>query len=531
MMNSMNIAWWVKRWSDIHPDKPAVIYEDQTFTYQDLHQRVEMTCCWLQDMGIEKGDRVAAMMTNCPEFIELFLACSRLGLVFVPVNFRLSKSELDYTLKNSDPRLFVFSENYMDSIRALNFEDNLPSVLQAVFRENLSSSDSDADDKFIDYHKAVSDFEGKRLSLSSPDAAANPEDSHIIMYTSGTTGRPKGAVLPHRKTFFNCLNADLFFQLNSNDIMLIVTPLFHSGALIIQTAPALYKGATLVLHPKFNPKRVFEDIARYRVTKFQGVPTIFRGLLQVPSEERADLSSLNMCVIGGEKTTVELLKACSRAGFPLRQILGQTETSIFLWALENDYLKKPGTVGKPVFHAEIDLIDQEGSSVPEGSIGEIVVKGPITMKEYWRDPVKTEKAIKNGWLHTGDLAKKDADGYFYLVDRAKDMYISGGENVYPAEVEKVLQRHPGIEDVAVVGMPDPLWGETGVAYIISKPGKKPDPIELLSLCDGNLARYKWPKKYVFCENFPRTATDKVQKGALVEMNKGKEQPIGDTTGI
>ena len=343
-------------------------------------------------MGIEKGDRVAAMMTNCPDFIELFLACSRLGLVFVPVNFRLTKSELDYTLKNSDPRLFVFSENYIDSIQALNFEDNLSSVLQAVLRENLSSSDSDADDKFIDYHKAISDFEGKRLILSSPDAAANPEDSHVIMYTSGTTGRPKGAVLPHRKTFFNCLNADLFFQLNSNDIMLIVTPLFHSGALIIQTAPALYKGATLVLHPKFNPKRVFEDIARYRVTKFQGVPTIFRGLLQVPSEERADLSSLNMCVIGGEKTTVELLKACSRAGFPLRQILGQTETSIFLWALENDYLKKPGTVGKPVFHAEIDHIDQEGNSVPEGSIGEIVVKGPITMKEYWRDPVKTEKS-------------------------------------------------------------------------------------------------------------------------------------------
>jgi fatty-acyl-CoA synthase len=192
-------------------------------------------------------------------------------------------------------------------------------------------------------------------------------------------------------------------------------------------------------------------------------------------------------------------------------------------------MEKTGTIGRPVFHAEVDIFDRDGSPTPPGEVGEIVMRGPITMNEYWQDPVKTAETIKNGWHHTGDLAKKDEDGYFYLVDRAKDMYISGGENVYPAEVEKVLCEHPGIEDVAVAGISDPLWGETGVAFIIPKSGSTLDPKDLLTMCDGKLARYKWPKKVVFCEDFPRTALGKIQKGILVETNKGREKPIEEAT--
>lgn len=523
MMNSMNVAWWVQRWSTMHPDKPAVIFENQAISYQELHRRVEMTSCWFQQLGIERGDRVAVMMTNSPEFIEIFLACARLGAILVPVNFRLTQAELDYTLKNSDPRLFVFSEKHIDSIQALNLCDELPLLNQSIHRENPSSPGEY--NGFIDYHKAVGAFKGQSPHLAPSTGLVDSNEAHVIMYTSGTTGQSKGAVLPHRKTFFNCLNADIFYKMDYDDIMLIVTPLFHSGGLLIQAAPTLYKGATLLIHKKFDPKRTFEDIERYRVTKFLGVPTIYRALLRVPPEDRRDLSSLIVSGIGGEKATVDLMRECSEAGFPLRELFGQTETSILLWASEKDFIKKPGTVGKPVFHAEINLLDRQGRSVPTGTVGEIVVRGPITMKEYWQDPVKTEKTLRDGWHHTGDLAQKDEDGYFYLVDRAKDMYISGGENVYPAEIEKVLRRHPEIEDVAVAGMEDSIWGETGVVFVIPKPGKNLDPRELLTLCYGTLAKYKWPKKYVFCEAFPRTALGKVQKEILVETYKGREQPI------
>ena len=523
MIKSMNIAWWVQRWSELYPEKTAVIFKDKAISYKDLHRRADRTSCWFQSLGIEKGDRVAGMMANCPEFLEIFLACSRLGVIFVPVNFRLAPPELDYTLRNSRPRLFIFSERYIDSVRGLNIGKDFHLMLKSVLREN--GSPVDGENGFLDYYMGSLAFDGKSPFLTQSLGPADPEEPHVIMYTSGTTGQPKGAVLSHRKTFFNCLNADIFFKLHFDDIMLIVTPLFHSGGLFIQAAPILYKGATLVIHSKFDPRLTFKDITRYRVTKFQGVPTIYRALLRIPPAERGDLSSLSVCVIGGEKTTVELLRQCGKAGFPLRQIMGQTETSILLWASEEDFLKKPGTVGRPVFHAEVDIFDRDGGRTPPGEVGEIVVRGSITMKEYWQDPVKTEETIKNGWHYTGDLGKKDEDGYFYLVDRAKDMYISGGENVYPAEVEKVLREHPGIEDVAVAGVPDPVWGETGVAFIITKPGNTLNPAELLELCDGRIARYKWPKKIVFCEDFPRTALGKVRKAILIETNKGREKLI------
>jgi fatty-acyl-CoA synthase len=345
------------------------------------------------------------------------------------------------------------------------------------------------------------------------------------MYTSGTTGEPKGAVLTHRKTFFNCLNADIFFKLHFDDIMLLILPLFHSGGLFIQASPVLYKGATMIIHPKFDPVKAFKDIERFRVTKFLGVPTIYKGLLNVAPENRGDLSSLKVSAIGGEKTTHALLKQCKDAGFPVRQIMGQTETSILLWASEEASLAKPGTVGRPVFHAEVNLVSGAGVPVKPGEVGEIVVRGSIMMKEYWQDPLKTAETIRNGWLHTGDLARTDEEGYFYLVDRAKDMYISGGENVYPAEVERVLKEHPAAEDVAVVGIPDDRWGEIGHAFVIRKTGVDLKEDDLVHFCEGKLARYKWPKKVTFVSSFPRTSLGKVRKRILTGEDRIMESEM------
>jgi fatty-acyl-CoA synthase len=510
MIKSMNIAWWVQRWSELHPSKPAIFFEDRQISYFQLHENANATSCWLQSLGIEKGDRVAVMLENCPEFIELYIACSRLGAIFVPVNFRLAAPELDYTLRNSRPRLFVFGSACTDTVTSLNLNHRRPLMELACLGGQSASPD------ILSYASGVEGFSGRRPFLTKSLGPTDPEEPQVIMYTSGTTGQPKGAVLSHRKTFFNCLNADIFFKLRFDDLMLIVLPLFHSGGLFIQASPTLYKGATMVIHPCFDPARVYEDIERFKITKFLGVPTVYRALLREESRKRGDLSSLQICAIGGEKTTHELLMTCKEAGFPLRQIMGQTETSILLWASEEASIQKPGTVGRPVFHAEVNLLDRDGRPVKPGEVGEIVVRGSIMMKEYWQDPVKTEETIKNGWLRTGDLARMDDDGYFYLVDRAKDLYISGGENVYPAEVEKVLREHPMIEDIAIIGIPDDVWGEVGHAFVIPKAGAELQADEVISFCNGRVARYKWPKRITFCNDFPRTSLGKVRKGILLE---------------
>jgi len=505
----MNIAWWVQRWAELTPDKAAIVFEDQTISYKALCRRADRTSCWLQSIGIEKGDRVAVMLNNCPEFLDLFLACSRLGAIFVPINFRITSVELDYFIKNCRPRLFIHGAEVEGVVNALALSSYLPPMMVAGVGQIQGSS------KTFDLVREADKFDGQRAFLTRSLGPADPEEPQVIMYTSGTTGQPKGAVLSHRKTFFNCLNADIFFKLHSSDIMLIFLPLFHSGGLFIQAAPIIYKGATIILHKKFDPIRIYRDIEKFRVTKFLGVPTVYRELLKVDPNKRSDISSLRVCAGGGEKLTEDLVRDCSEAGLAFRQIMGQTETSILLWASEDDPLKKPGTVGRPVFHAEVSILDDRGKVAKPGEIGEIVVRGSIMMKEYWQDPVKTEETIKNGYLHTGDLARMDEDGFFYLVGRAGDMYISGGENVYPAEVEKILKLHPDIEDVAVVGMPDETWGETGHAFVIPSPGVSLAKADVIAMCQGKLAKYKWPKKVSFKSEFPRTSLGKVKKGELI----------------
>ncbi len=504
----MNIAWWVQRWSELTPEKPAIIFEEQIISYKDLCQRSDRTSCWLQSIGIEKGDRVAVMLNNCPEFIDLFLACSRLGAIFVPINFRITSVELDYFIKNCRPRLFVHGDDFVEVVKELELESYLPPMMVASVGNRLIHG------RIFDYILETQKFDGKKAFLTRSLGPTNPEEPQVIMYTSGTTGMPKGAVLTHRKTFFNCLNADIFFELHFSDIMLIFLPLFHSGGLFIQAAPIFYKGATIILHRKFDPIKIYQDIEKYQVTKFLGVPTVYREMIKVDPEKRCDISSLRVCAGGGEKLTEDLIKKCEEAGLAFRQVMGQTETSILLWAAEEDPLKKPGTVGRPVFHAEVSILDDRGKRVAPGEIGEIVVRGSIMMKEYWQDPVKTEETIKNGFLHTGDLARIDEDGFFYLVGRAGDMYISGGENVYPAEVEKVLKLHPDIEDAAVVGMPDELWGESGHAFVIPSAGSSLTKEDVLAMCHGKLAKYKWPKDVSFKKEFPRTSLGKVRKGEL-----------------
>ena len=519
MIKAMNVASWVERWAALRPRKAAIIYEGESISYSELKRRADRAACWLQDVGVEKGDRVAVFLNNCPEFMELYLASAHLGAIFVPINFRLVAEELSFILSHCKPRVFVYAARFGRSIRSIDPPMHRHPVVFAKVgpEEGLDAA--------LDYQEETRSFEGRAPFVPSCLAPADPEEPHVIMYTSGTTGRPKGAVLSHRKTFFNSLNADIFLDLSCEDVLLLIMPLFHSGGLFIMASPAIYKGATIVLHPRFDPIKTYRHIDSYQVTKLLAVPTMYRQLMTTAPPHRGDLSTLQVCAIGGEMVTPELIAECAEHGFRLRQIFGQTETSILLWASEEDLRDRPGTVGRPVFHAEVKLADASGDQVAPGAVGQILARGPIVMKEYWAEPEETEATIRGGWLRTGDMARQDEDGYYYLVDRWKDMYISGGENVYPAEIERVLKEHPGVEDAAVIGMPDPKWGEVGHAFIIRNPGALATDRELLDFCRDRLAGYKCPNKISFCTSFPRTPLGKVRKFVL----RGESEPEQSTS--
>ncbi|MFZ0448855.1 MAG: AMP-binding protein [Desulfatiglandaceae bacterium] len=517
MLYQYNIANWVKYWSESHPEKPAIFFENNKITYRMLQESSQKVAAWLDASGIHSGDRVAVMLRNCPEFVEIYLACAQIGAILVPLNTRWTHSELNWAMNNAEPNIVIYESSFGESLEI----DNRQRYPEGMILSRVGDSKSGFNIR--DYHAETrtGDFR-KQPDLNYP-YPEKPEQHHVIMYTSGTSGRPKGALLALRKTYYNCLNAGEYFNFQHDDIMLVVSPLYHSGGLFIQVSPCLFYGATMVIHQSFNPIHIYHDIENYRITKFSAVPTMLRMLLDVPVQNRADISSLIICAIGGEKVTTKLLDLCRCSGFPIRQIMGQTETSIILWASEEDLLSNPNTIGKPVCHGEVEIFDNYNQPVYPGIVGELVVRGPICMSGYWKEDKKTQTSMKKGWLHTGDLAWRGNEGYFFFSDRKKDMYISGGENVYPAEVESVLKDYPEIAEVAVIGIADEKWGEVGHAYIIKKNGTDFSLQMLEGFLQNRLARFKWPKKMTFCKKFPKTSTGKIKKYELPAVGEQKDR--------
>ena len=341
------------------------------------------------------------------------------------------------------------------------------------------------------------------------------DDPQMIMYTSGTTGIPKGALMSHGKTLFNTLNAQIYYDLTSKDVMLVVMPLFHSGGLNICALPILYQGGTAVIESSFNPKETLALIEKHRITTGLVVPTMLNFFLKKGGIDNFDLSSLRLLMVAGEPLPVALIKECEKRGFCIRQLFGQTETSIQLCQMPNERDgKKIGSVGRSVFHADIRLVDEKGKDARPNEVGELIIKGPTLMLGYWNNPEETRKTIRDGWLYTGDLAKMDDEGYVYIVDRARDVIISGGENIYPAELERVYAGNPKILEAAVIGVPDEKWGEVGKALIALKDGESMTEEEAIDFLKGKLAKYKLPKLVEFTEEFPKTASGKIKKAEL-----------------
>ena len=516
----INIGDWIRKWSFLQPRKRALIFEDRPFTYREVNLRTNQLCHFLLALGVQKGDRVSVLLYNGYPYLEMFFALSKIGAILVPLNWRLAGPELEFIIKDSGSRMVVFDVDFKEIIASIRPHLNLSSG-------DYISVGSPCPAWAKDYEKDLSACPIKEPHLP---VSIGDEEPHILMYTSGTTGVPKGAILSHRKTFFNALNADLLYRLTSEDIMIVSRPLFHSGGLLVEAVPVLYKGGTLILKKRFRSHEILETIQKYRVTLLEMSATVYQFILQECDLSQYDLSSVRCYFTGGEKVSQMMLREYHRKGIAISQIFGQTETSTITFLSPEDAMLKIGSVGLPVFHGEVRIVDNTGEDARPGEVGEIIVKGPTLMSGYWNRPELTAETVRDGWLYTGDLALKDEEEYIYLVDRKKDMYISGGENIYPAEIEKVLHTHPKIFDAGIVGVPDEKWGEVGKAFIVLKPGEAMGNGEVFEFLEGKVAKYKIPKVVEVVDELPKTASGKIQKFVLKKWHKNRGQGAKDSSG-
>ena len=521
-----NAGGWLARRARIGGDRIAVIEETapgeaaslggadpvaayRTLDYRTLEERCARCTTWLRDAGVVRGDRVAILLANRAAFIEAVFGAARLGAIALPINTRLAPPELRQIFDDAGPRVLLYESELEERVvRACAGMRDAPHCIAV-------GAQPDAYEAALAAHAPTFSIE-----------PVSPDDPMILMYTSGTTGTPKGALLPHRKTLANSLNAQLFFDASSRDRALVVVPLFHSFGLQILAIPALYCGASIVLQRRFDATRLWQAVADHDVTFFGGVPTMFRellGALDARSDRAALAAGLRFAFTAGAAIPVELIHAFEARGVLLKQGFGQTETSILCCLDARDAIRKAGSVGKPVFHAELRVVKREDVDRPtdawrdvvEAEDGEIVVRGPITMTGYWRRPDATAETLREGgWLRTGDIATVDDEGFITLVGRARDLFISGGENVYPAQVEETYLQHPVIREIAVIGVPDDRFGEVGCAYVVLAPGAILDEESLRGWGRERLATFKVPRTFVAVGSLPRTVTGKVQKHRL-----------------
>lgn len=498
------------------PNKVAAIIDDIPYTYKYINDRSNKLANFLVEKGIKKGDRISVILLNCIEFLEVYFAAAKVGAIFVPLNYRLTPPELEFQLNDCGSRLIVFHDEFNNVVESMIGRVPVEKDKFFVVGENvMSMSFAQA------YEEAIKDFP---TDEPRPEQPVDWEDAQAIMYTSGVTGNPKGALLSHRKTLFNAINAEFYFDITSADIYFSPLPLFHSGGLFVTATPTMFKGATFITYRKFDPKGVLKTIEKYRVTIFLALTTLLNFIVKNERLQDYDLSSVRASFGGGERTAPELFEHFAKNGFVLQSGFGQTENSIMLFLSKEDAIRKKGCLGVPTFFCDVRIFKEHGVEADPFEVGEICVKGPTVMMGYWNRPEDTARTIIDGWLHTGDLGYYDDEGYFWFVDRIKDMYRSGGENVYPAEIEKALVTHPKIQNCAIIGVPDDKWGETGKALIILRQGETLTKEEIYEYLQGKVARYKFPSHIQFVDSFPHTESGKVKKSDLKVLYGGFTLP-------
>ena len=508
------IGGWVTRRAFLSGDRVALIDGDSRITYTEFDRRTDQLARALREFGVRQGDRVAALLVNSAAFLETMFATAKLGAVFVPINFRLAPPEVTFLLADSGADVFVWSGQLSPLARAALAEG-------VAVRARVVVGGQPADGE-ADFDHLLASGEPRALGINVAGS-----DLSCLMYTSGTTGRPKGAMLTHDNLLWHVINVlSTGRGLRETDRTVTVAPMFHIGGLGVHTLPLLYVGGTTAILPAFDPENALATMARERVTVQFLVPAMWAALMAVPGFDTYDLSALELAVTAGAPCPLPVLEYFQGKGVPFQEGFGMTETAPGVSILDADHVKeKAGSIGRPVFHLETRIVDEKDRDVPTGQVGELVVRGPNVFAGYWGLPEATAEAFRGGWFHTGDMGRMDAEGFMTLVDRKKDMIITGGENVYPIEVEQVLYRHPAVREVAVVGVPHAKWGETPIAVVALKDGAQVTDDELIGYARERLAHFKCPTRVEYVPELPRNATGKVLKTTLRKEYGGQETAV------
>ncbi len=498
---------WIQRHAERTPNKLALV-DDATgrqFTFAQFNERANRLASFFRErLGLEKGDRLSILAQNSSDYYEILFACSKTGVILNTLNWRLAVPELAFILSDCRPRALIYEPEFSEAVSDLRSQ---------ISAEHYIVLGEQADGRDWIYEEA--------LAAGSPGGVPQPvlsyNDTWAILYTSGTTGRPKGAQVTYGNFFYNAVGMGAAIDLSSQDINLNVLPTFHAGGLGLYAGPIFHAGGTLIVMHSFDPTRLLQLLEEWRVTVLLLVPAIYLVLAQRNDLDDYDLSSVRSWASGGSALPPAVVEEFAAKGIIIQQGFGMTETgpTVFIVTKE-DALGKAGSVGKPVLHTDVRIMDNDGHTLGPYEVGELCIRGGNVTTGYWNRPEATAEALVDGWLHSGDAAMVDEEGFYYIVDRWKDMFISGGENVYPAEVENVLYQLPAVAEAAVIGVPHPRWQEVGRALIVLKEGQSLSEGEVIDFCQGKLARYKIPKSVLFVGALPRNAAGKVLKRELRE---------------
>lgn len=496
----MNSFDWISKWALYSPDKTAFKeYETvRSITYLQLNTKANKLAAYVQsEFNLVCGDRIAVLAENNLEYIILFAVAQKIGITIVPLNYRLSPREINYLIDNSKPKLIYTEEGFLHKV------ESEEAYKQCKYKFTLES-----------LHAVLSE-----LDVSGTEAYKKNEfnEDHplFLIYTSGTTAFPKGAIYSHKMLYWNAINTHLRLDIVSSDRAINCAPPFHTGSWNVLLTPFILHGAYTLLMRNFDARAVNEEIQKDQHTIFWGVPTMLRMMSEAENFQSTDFSRLRYFIVGGEAMPIPLINLWAKKSVPVRQGYGLTEVGPNVTSLnEEDVIRKQGSIGKANFFYTVKLVDENLKDVGVNEIGEFLIKAPTVTPGYWNNAEATEKTILDGWFRTGDLMRQDEEGYLYVVDRIKNMYISGGENVYPAEVEHYIQKFKGVSEIAIIGIPDEKWGESGKAFIVKKKDQDFSAEDIFNFCKGNLAKYKIPKQIEFIESLPKTESGKIDRKAL-----------------
>jgi fatty-acyl-CoA synthase len=502
----MDLSDLIERNAAFAPDKPAIHFAGAMLTYATLTERIAAAARALKSqLGVGRGDRVAILSLNHPDYLVLLYACARLGAMLVPLNWRLAVPEQVFILSDASVKALVVEKSFATVVEPLKAA--LPDA-HVVGLDFAPEGRTSLDELLV---SGYGDGRNPHVDLSAP---------LLIVYTSGTTGRPKGAVLRQEALVWNAVMSQHVHDMTAADHILTVLPLFHVGGLNIQTTPALQLGATVTLHARFAPDAVLAALTRERPTLTVLVPATMQAVIEHPHWAGTDLTCLRALTTGSTQVPQGFVDAFTARGVPVLQVYGSTETCPIAVYTRLSGDRRAGSAGLPGLVCEARVVDDNGNEVASGVAGEVVVRGPNTFFEYWGNAAATAESLRDGWYHSGDIGTRDADGHFFIHDRKKNMIISGGENIYPAEVERVLIAHPDVAEGAVIGRPDPKWQEVPVAYVVRRTDCSVDARALEAYLLSQLARFKVPRDYVFVDELPRNVMGKVQHFVLRERERG-----------